>query len=1468
MTTETTTSARSLPSSGAMGSVVGDVVQSVHGKLPATDMPAIPSVASQSRSSDMLTADVSTMPAERSNGTPIVVGPVTIPAGDSRQSASADLPARGGPAAVARPSQDPPPAATGKEMMDAEEHDLVVLSASSQDTPAALPKEKHTMGVEKGDESVSLPPADVVASEMERRGVNDESLAVVTNAPPAPVAETTSLPLDLTSEPEVDEHMPATGNVESSPLVSKEGTGSDELQQASVQAASITEKNPLVFKLIEQDAPLARISTSPELLASSTMETSPITRPATAYAIPDSTETLSTNTPISAIRPGFSRHNSSKFNSPFRGNSPFRRDATQTPGSETGRSRPLSMAWTDWLRDKARSVSHGGSRRGGGDSRPASVMLEKDEKDDVSASASTAIGTTGLSLGDLSDPAVFPASTSTAPRTTGLSLGDLSDLAVFPFATTANAPGPIPGWTENWNSPDAIIPPHTTETRELMLQRLGILPSPAPTANPFFGNVGRRRRSSAARVGSAGGNGLGVDLEAVPSSPESAEERGSPVRPSTAILGLRKVSEAEEVVMRPRQKEKVSDLEMLPSEQKRASLGQGLPRPDSMILLQSQVDLLAGSEQECAEDGGKHRDGVQKNHIEDDVVPGAVESSFAVRNSRPATGTSSSHVASDAWNDARSEISAEEGAADEVPGPSTKGGTSRHSSVSSLGVPDTAAAVSRQVKVSAPQAAAVDSIPADAAPEQKLQRPGMTDRALSYMPLARDEAGLPVPETISTGSVQQINPNTSAQQVGTSAPGQQTEPLQRTPTTASLRQINTLSSDQSLVPVDLSAMSGPPPGTPPFQQHPVLRDILIDPTGGESVVGHTGDVRPSGADVSGGASHASAASATTAIPDTSNAIADAEDRSAKRQSGFFDKSHTWGSAPFANAPPPNRITDNHGLEDLQNSDDEAVVPDIQSRPRVQQPADHQGRRRSGFWDVLTSRRASSATMLDIDEGVAATSSKAEAKASDDNAKRKLQKPQRASSSAVHLEPKKKKRFSALGSLFGRSGTTRDASTKANRLTKMVPSSSENIRRTASPRGNHLANSSTVSGNVGSYEEFEAKRNRDLPAQQHTVTNIRPAAANTAQQAKARPVDTAYGQPPPEGWYGPSTVQQQSYFSPADPAQHEYRRLHSQGRTSAKQIPAAFRPVEASFDGPVMAVGPPPDLHTGPVQKTTPVPSGGQARNFSFHRQSSYETSNGSEFTGFSGQQLGGRDQHHPISQTPFGPDVSEALSRAGPPTPAQRVTSSGTETARSPAIDYPDQQTPWTINLPTNQGSLPASRRPSSDMGPNGTQYAGPTHGQPNYQQQHPQHYGPQQGPPPWTVRSGREYLPRSHPDDSSAYVSPYTPETNQNYRQQYSQPTQTHHQYSYPPPQQQQQQQSNYYQQPPRQRNRYYAPAQQAPTSQQYDPRRNHRRRSSGYSGRRDDMTANEEELMMMRGVSYPGQEWQPPGLGRSGWD
>lgn len=1188
------------------------------------------------------------------------------------------------------------------------------------------------------------------------------------------------------------------------------------------------------IKSTEQEPYLTQDNVNPNSLATPTVATASSARPLSAHAPTDPTDisksTMST-APISAIPPGLSRHTSSKSASPFRGNSPFRRDQSQTPGSES-RSRPLSMVWGDWLRDKTRSVSRSGSRRG--NSRPVSFALDKAES---ATSSSLAVGNSDLSLGDLGDVAVYSSSTT--------------------------APIAMPERTETWNSPDATLPPRTPETRELMLERLGILPSPAPTSATFESLGSRhRRRSSAARVGSSAGmDGLGLDVATVPSQ-ESGESpvrpistglvgRSSPVR--SATVGLRKVSEAEEVVvMRPRQQRKVSDLEMLPSEQKRLSLGQGLPRPDSLILLQSQVDLLAGVGQDA-----EHED--LENSMDDDAVLGAEEDNspeLLVQKSRTGTRNSSAQISADVWDDARSEVSAECGAVDETQLASTKAGTSRRSSVSSLGAPGTAAVVEKAVKDTTMSARAVSAGPTTLSPsaavdiqpasEQKLHRRPTLDRPMSYMTLPRDEDGLPVPETITTASIQPTNATHSLQQIDSSGP------LQQMNTATSLQPTTTLSSNESPIAADLSAMSGPPAGTTPFQQHPVLESSLVESDQRENAN------LPSSVVVD----------ASVAEDKTINV----GDTNMKRQSGFFGKQTPEEQSAFGGAPPPNRITDQHGLEDLAVSDDE-VVPDMQLQPKARQPADKQNRRRSGLWDVLTTKRASSGAKLDTGGDFIVEASSAGGKAREDNTKRKLQKPQRASSSTVDLEPKKK-RFSRLGSIFGRSDTTSHGPPKANKLTKMIPPNSGSARGTGTPRGDRPANSSTVPGNVQGYDEFEARRRRDLPAYQPTLPDMRPAAPSRAEEQPERTVNPTPTQPPPEGWYGPSAMQQpiqQPYFPPPDDPQPQFRRLHSQGRTSARpvvQLPPSFRPVEASFTAPVAPVGPPQDSRNLPTSMTSPVRMPDQGRNVAFNRQNSYESSYGSEFSGFSGQQVAGRAQQYPPSQSSVGPDASTIVTRAGAgPEQGRRVRSSGYEAARSPAKEYPDQQRPWAITIPPGQESTRSSRASSWGVAPEGTQYPGPSSDAPYYQQH--QQYPPQQGyasnGSSRPTSRGQGQIPRSYTNDS--YAPPYSSEPVQQYQQQYSNQPQMQHQYSYS-----QQQQHQYYSQPqqPRQQNRYYsqqAPPYQVSMPQQYNPRGHQRRTSSGYSGRRDDLTAGEEDLLM-RGVSYPGQEWQPPGLGRSGWE
>lgn len=1244
-------------------------------------------------------------------------------------------------------------------------------------------------------------------------------------------------------------------------------------------------------------SPLNRTSTTPEFIIAPTpgaTATSEGDRPSTAHALSAASlpGLINTTPAISAIHPNVSRHNSSTSTaSRLRSGSPFRRDTTTATTVATERkSRPLSMVWGDWLRDKTRSKSRSsrnekGERSG---SRPASMM-------------------------------VLPTS-STNTTTPAFSLGDLSDVAVYSSSPTA--PIVIPQRSETWNDPDAVLPPpRTPETREAFVaERLGVLPSPAPTALTFNESGSpdgmRRRRGSSAAGGKVGSIG-GGELETVPSEESVAEGspvrdkttsaaagRASPVRLPPTMMPLRKVSEVEEsaasaaaVVKRPEmQKRRISDLEMLPSEQKRRSLvgsppqqqqQLGMPRPDSLILLQSQVDLLAGAGR-----GAENDEGVQHAG----VVLGADDanaSQLMEDDHRPATGYSSGKgTTADAWDDARSEVSAEEGAVEEVPGVSTNPGTSRHSSVSSLGAPDSFSASQGALNESTqaettplvallPTAGGLD-IPS--APQQKLQRPFMTERALSYQPLPRDEDGLPVPETITTGSSQQAIAAPSTQQVVTAAP------LQPMTTTASLQQTETLNSnDLSPVPVDIGAMSGPPPGTPPFQQHPVFRNSLVQ-SGQSNVVQAPVPVR------------SAITQDTTTTPDAVKT---------KRRSGFF-RTKTGEASTVAVAPPPNRITDNHGLEDLQASDDESVRF-ARPGPGNRQTGDKQNRRRSGIWDVLTTKRASSGGKLDMGgESPAVVAplpppAQPSAKEREETANRKLKKPQRASSSAVELQPKKK-RFSALGSIFGRSDTARQApQPKFNKLTKMAPSSSENVRRTESPRQDRpIGGGSTVSGNVGSYEEYEARRKREAAAFQGTAARVRSPVAGGVQERPAPAFNAAPVQPL-EGWYGRNEAQAPPLQQPSLPAvdvQPEYRRLHSQGRTSARptsQVPQAFRPVEASFNAPVAPVGPPPDPRIVQSRGADPVQSPQHSRRFSFDRQNSYGSAYASEFSGFSGQQVAGQmqqQQQSPPSQSSFGPDVSPIMTRTRPPpTQAQRVVSRGTETARSPAHDYADQQTPWAITIPPGgQGSTRTSRASSWDTPPeNGAQYPGPPPGAP-YHQQYPsrsEYTGPYFPPP----AHEREYPQPAYPYEGGAHMSQYSeqeqwqqqyshapPRTQQQQQQHFSYPSQQAQNQNYAPqqprapPQQQQRyysQQSQQQQQPQQhiaaqqQQHAYYQQQQQQQFHDpRFAPRNHHRRRSSGYSGRRDDMTAGEEELLVMRGASYPGQEWQPPGLGRSGWD
>lgn len=1133
-----------------------------------------------------------------------------------------------------------------------------------------------------------------------------------------------------------------------------------------------------------------------------------------------------------------------------------------------------------------------------------------------------------------------------------------------------------PTRTEAWNEPDAQIPPpKTPEERSGTPRRLGILPSPAPTAGTFeegrerraSREIGRRRSSAVRWEGSGDGDGDVGDLglETVPSEggtssedvkgveevkeekkgekeeedekneeerekkqEEKEEERPAPIRKSSdlAVLPsqraavqddpeisppLKHTPSAQRPQPRPR---KFSDLELLPSQRRLSPLN--IARPDSMTLTtlnfssNESVDVEDAVHQASpvtikpmsppvvvvqAKEGMKDDEADEKTPVTrrlQDNDDGLYESIPVANKSteqswqggggeRKVSGSTTAD-----YEDARSEVSAEEGAQQESSHHSTNPTTSRHSSVSSLGrgaVEEEAPPVmSAQAVPAAPVGASpttttqphlgvLQELTAAAAARQQpeesteyqqrfanrqypQQRPGMGERPMSYMTLPRDAQGL-IQERISTGKDE---------------PPQQQQP------------------------VDLSGMAGPPPGAPPFSQHPAVRNSgVVQPTQYERLRSSV---------VSTGSGHTPHSSA---------------DMTGRPPSGFFRGPPSMEQA----MPPPSRMSDQHGLEGVHTYGQ--VGTEAQPRPPQE---DKQGRRRSGLWETLTSRRSSGAQKFDSSRessvapqpppsqpqplDPAAVEVAAEpppikmADSPSDSKRRTLKKPQRASSSVAETEPKKK-RFSKLGSLFGRSSTVTGSgsgsgsgsASKPNRLTKNAPAPSR--EGSVAQKAPQPQNSSTVVGSVRGYEAYEAARRRDMPAFQETSVNAPP-----TPPPQSQPQVQSAVKPPPGGWYGP----QQEQTAPRP----EFRRLHSESRRGERerglaQVPEAFRPVQASFRRPVEPIGPPPGQEppvmrergpsygsSGPGQSYGQTPSAMMdammdptqprhpqqpAREPSYphdpqqrlQRQMSY----GSEGTP---PPISGRSEHYPPGSRPFGslPSISPVQTRTGT-IPEENV-------ARSPAREYADQQTPWAITLPQGAQSGRSSR--ASSWGQGQGQGYDPRGGFPGQEYGGYGYVSPPPPPPP-------QYRPHASPPPQGqglvltdpANVGFYPPpprgqrrieipwEEEQPVRQQQygpypSPPTQQqYYGYASPPPQQQQQQQRY----PPPQQQQYFPPHPRPPLHQnrfyaqqrQYSGGMHQRRPSSGYSGRRDDLTVGEEDLVM-RGASYPGQEWAPPGLGR----
>jgi hypothetical protein len=894
---------------------------------------------------------------------------------------------------------------------------------------------------------------------------------------------------------------------------------------------------------------------------------------------------------------------------------------------------------------------------------------------------------------------------------------------------------------------------------------------------------------------------------------------------------------------RPRQERKFSARDFLPSQQRnRASSASGTPvgTPRRQSLVDAGEDLygsthvatrapwqtdgndafIAGGSQRLAHALASQNSGASTQARNDEASVGLEGGKSAA----PTAIVAPSAVPAETW-DKQSVVSAQEDVvADVKPGEVDDAG-SRRSSVSSLGDPDMLVAppmvFKRQSFIATPDKRlsmadpptlaskeVVPAVPSSAANVGMLQKPESSITPGMDPGQTVPESDLPAEQRLS--QEQRFTERLYRQDTTSQRPMSYMPLLRKSSGVPAQENQDIGPSESPSAPVDLTALAGPPPGTQPFQQHPAHRNSVSRP--------------PSEYDML-------RMSITTPSEPKIPLSAGPPDRRSKRFSFFRADEQVSVEPAIGVLPPPNRINDQYGIEDTQ------VTQLTQDMERVDR-ADTQTKRRSSIWGTL--RRSTSTSLNNFTRPGSSHSMLSNAKATPTPVPNTLRKPQRTVSAAVEPAEPKKKRFSKLGSIFGRSNTQGRGTEKPNRLTKAQPPQQEGVQRYNPP------SASVVGGSANGYDAYEDMRSRQnrAPRQQRVLSQpqiqayAEPVVSSACQPSRSRTSSLVQPQnaydPQSQEVYG-SQAERYGYYQPSSqpaPGQASHpgvRRLHSanyQPQPQMPNVPEAFRPVEASYGHPVAPISPPMEQQNAQMYAQGAAPSHSRQSSMNSVVQSPaaaqipphYAPQRPVMYGNDNFPQAPGRQDYqtqywHPQQQQTHRtvPSPGAVRTDMGAPYYDESIASGGgdQQMARSPAREYPEQQTPWSIDMPPSGNGVSGSRASSWAMdlnrSPEPYQYSGPPRAA----------RGAVSSPPPHSLYSQVPW--EDHPRQGQRHPS---------------QPR-YHRVHSGGPV-------------------RQFSPQQEAPPL-------TYQRTPSGYTGRRDDAAVSESDLLQMRGASYPGQEWRP---------